>query len=79
MREFTGCEAYQLRKTVATFKFTGGVSRFMDKAVSGMIRNGYAPEFAEKTFSQLKGVDRGRGSKPFNCSAPEVVLPQGSG
>ncbi len=52
---FTGGEADQLRKSMATFKFTGGVSRFKDKLISGMIRNGYEPEFAEKTFSQLEG------------------------
>ncbi|KOF20241.1 DNA polymerase [Ensifer adhaerens] len=52
---FTGGEADQLRKSMATFKFTGGVSRFKDKLVSGMVKNGYSPEFAEKTFSQLEG------------------------
>ncbi|SMD13041.1 error-prone DNA polymerase [Rhizobium sp. RU36D] len=52
---FTGGEADQLRKSMATFKFTGGVSRFKDKLVSGMINNGYSAEFAEKTFSQLEG------------------------
>ncbi len=52
---FTGGEADQLRKSMATFKFTGGVSRFKDKLVSGMVRNGYTAEFAEKTFSQLEG------------------------
>ncbi|NYJ10917.1 error-prone DNA polymerase [Rhizobium leguminosarum] len=52
---FTGGEADQLRKSMATFKFTGGVSRFKDKLVSGMIKSGYSPEFAEKTFGQLEG------------------------
>ncbi len=52
---FTGGEADQLRKSMATFKFTGGVSRFKDKLISGMIRNGYPPQFAEKTFGQLEG------------------------
>ncbi len=52
---FTGGEADQLRKSMATFKFTGGVSRFKDKLISGMIRNGYTPKFAEKTFGQLEG------------------------
>ncbi|TCL89386.1 DNA polymerase III alpha subunit [Rhizobium sp. PP-WC-2G-219] len=52
---FTGGEADQLRKSMATFKFTGGVSRFKDKLVSGMVKNGYTAEFAEKTFSQLEG------------------------
>ncbi|WP_312366216.1 error-prone DNA polymerase [Ensifer sp.] len=52
---FTGGEADQLRKSMATFKFTGGVSKFKDKLVNGMVKNGYSPEFAEKTFSQLEG------------------------
>ncbi|MBP2490852.1 error-prone DNA polymerase [Rhizobium leguminosarum] len=52
---FTGGEADQLRKSMATFKFTGGVSKFKEKLVSGMVKNGYSPEFAEKTFSQLEG------------------------
>ncbi|WP_018900709.1 error-prone DNA polymerase [Rhizobium sp. 2MFCol3.1] len=52
---FTGGEADQLRKSMATFKFTGGVSRFKDKLVGGMVKNGYSAEFAEKTFSQLEG------------------------
>ena len=52
---FTAGEADQLRKSMATFKFTGGVSRFKTKLVDGMVRNGYTAEFAEKTFSQLEG------------------------
>ncbi|PSJ57671.1 error-prone DNA polymerase [Pseudaminobacter soli (ex Li et al. 2025)] len=52
---FTGGEADQLRKSMATFKFTGGVSKFKDKLVSGMVKNGYSVEFAERTFSQLEG------------------------
>jgi error-prone DNA polymerase len=52
---FSGGEADQLRKSMATFKFTGGVSRFKDKLVNGMIDNGYSAEFADKTFGQLEG------------------------
>jgi error-prone DNA polymerase len=40
---------------MATFKFTGGVSKFKDKLVNGMVERGYDREFAEKTFSQLEG------------------------
>jgi error-prone DNA polymerase len=40
---------------MATFKFTGGISKFKDKLVSGMVARGYDKEFAEKTFSQLEG------------------------
>ncbi len=52
---FTGGEADQLRKSMATFKFSGGVSKFKDKLVAGMVNNGYTAEFAEQTFSQLEG------------------------
>ena len=52
---FTPGEADQLRRAMATFKFTGGVSKFKDKLVEGMVERGYAREFAEKTFSQLEG------------------------
>ncbi len=52
---FTATEADQLRRSMATFKFTGGVSHFRDKLVNGMVANGYEQEFAEKTFSQLEG------------------------
>ena len=52
---FTPGEADQLRKSMATFKFTGGVSAFKDKLVAGMIANGYEKDFAERTFRQLEG------------------------
>ncbi|AYD05184.1 error-prone DNA polymerase [Neorhizobium sp. NCHU2750] len=52
---FTGGEADQLRKSMATFKFTGGVSRFQTKLVEGMVNNGYTRKFAERTFKQLEG------------------------
>lgn len=52
---FTPTEADQLRRSMATFKHTGGVSAFRDKLVNGMIAKGYDKEFAEKTFSQLEG------------------------
>ena len=52
---FTPGEADQLRRAMATFKFTGGVSHFRDKLVEGMVERGYAREFAERTFRQLEG------------------------
>jgi error-prone DNA polymerase len=36
---------------MATFKFTGGVSRFKDKLIDGMVARGYTAEFAAKTLS----------------------------
>ena len=52
---FTPGEADQLRRSMATFKFTGGVSHFKDKLIEGMVGKGYEREFAERTFSQLEG------------------------
>src|SRR5579859_2208402 len=52
---FSPGEADQLRRAMATFKHTGGVSRFRDKLVSGMVARGYTQEFAERTFAQLEG------------------------
>jgi error-prone DNA polymerase len=52
---FTPAEADALRRSMATFKFTGGVGAFGDKLVNGMIANGYTREFAERTFKQIEG------------------------
>ncbi len=48
-------EADQLRRSMATFKITGGVSAFHDKMIDGMEKNGYTREFAERTFKQIEG------------------------
>jgi len=52
---FSATEADQLRRAMATFKFTGGVNKFKDKLIKGMIDHGYDDEFANKTFRQLEG------------------------
>jgi error-prone DNA polymerase len=52
---FSPTEADQLRRSMATFKFTGGVHKFQDKLIKGMLNNGYTREFAERTFRQLEG------------------------
>ncbi|RUW63795.1 error-prone DNA polymerase [Mesorhizobium sp. M7A.F.Ca.US.008.03.1.1] len=52
---FTPGEADMLRKSMATFKFTGGVSSFKTKLIDGMVDNGYERTFAEQTFRQLEG------------------------
>ncbi len=52
---FTPSEADALRRSMATFKFTGGVSHFKDKLIAGMVDRGYTEAFAEKTFSQIEG------------------------
>ena len=52
---FTASEADLLRRAMATFKLTGGVSHFRDKLINGMISRGYEREFAETTFKQIEG------------------------
>ena len=52
---FTPDEADQLRRSMATFKQTGGVSEFRDRMINGMANNGYPREFAERTFKQIEG------------------------
>ncbi len=52
---FKAAEADALRRSMATFKSTGGVSKFRDKMVNGMIARGYTLDFAERTFKQIEG------------------------
>ena len=52
---FTPGEADALRRSMATFKFTGGVHHFRDKMINGMVERGYTPEFAAETFSRIEG------------------------
>jgi error-prone DNA polymerase len=52
---FTPSEADLLRRAMATFKLTGGVSHFRDKLIDGMVKRGYDHDFAEKTFKQIEG------------------------
>ena len=52
---FSAQEADQLRRAMATFKMTGGVSHFYDKLVNGMVERGYPKDFAERTFKQIEG------------------------
>ncbi len=52
---FSPSEADLLRRAMATFKLTGGVSHFKHKLIDGMIARGYERDFAEKTFSQIEG------------------------
>ncbi|MBB3810213.1 error-prone DNA polymerase [Pseudochelatococcus contaminans] len=52
---FTPGEADLLRKSMATFKMTGGVSTFRDKLIAGMVARGYEADFAARIFRQLEG------------------------
>ncbi|ALV26899.1 error-prone DNA polymerase [Pannonibacter phragmitetus] len=52
---FTPGEADRLRRSLATFKRMGTIHTFRGKFISGMLGNGYSPEFAERCFSQIEG------------------------
>jgi error-prone DNA polymerase len=52
---FSPGEADQLRRAMATFKHTGGVSHFQTKLIEGMRARGYDRDFAATIFSQLEG------------------------
>ena len=52
---FTGAEADQLRRAMATFRRSGKIHAFRDKFISGMVQNKYELDFAERCFQQIQG------------------------
>jgi error-prone DNA polymerase len=52
---FTPAEADELRRSMATFKAKGLVSKFQEKLIKGMTARGYSTEFAQRVFRQLEG------------------------
>jgi error-prone DNA polymerase len=52
---FTATEADSLRRAMAAWKRKGGVERFQEKLIGGMLDNGYSPEFAQRIFKQILG------------------------
>ena len=52
---FTATQADSLRRAMAAWKRKGGVDRFEELLINGMLNNGYTPEFARRIFEQVKG------------------------
>jgi error-prone DNA polymerase len=52
---FTPGEADSLRRAMAAWKRKGGVDKFFDRLVGGMLQRGYDREFAERIFKQIEG------------------------
>jgi error-prone DNA polymerase len=52
---FTASEADQLRRAMAAWKRKGGVEKFRQRVIDGMLANGYEPVFAEAIFKQIEG------------------------
>ncbi len=52
---FTAAEADELRRSMATFKAKGLVTKFEKKLTEGMLQRGYKLEYAQRVFKQLEG------------------------
>ena len=52
---FTGGEADQLRRAMATWGKNGSLHKFEQKLINGMLERGYERDFAERLFEQIKG------------------------
>ena len=52
---FTPARADELRKAMATFKYTQGVGQFKQELIEGMAAKGIGPDFAERLVKQIEG------------------------
>ena len=52
---FEPSQADKLRRAMATFKRVGTIHTFQKKMIDGMTAKGYARDFAERCFEQIKG------------------------
>ena len=52
---FSAGESDSLRRSMAAWKRKGGVHKFHDRLVGGMVERGYTAEFAEGIFKQIEG------------------------
>lgn len=69
---FSGGEADQLRRAMASWKKSGELMKFRNKLINGMQQRGYRIEFAEKLFDQICGF--GEYGFPESHSASFAVL-----
>ncbi len=53
--KFSGPEANELRRAMATFRRRGTIDKLREKMVGRMTARGYPAEFAERCFNQIKG------------------------
>lgn len=52
---FSGGEADQLRRAMASWGRNGNLSGFKQRLTEGMLARGHSPEFAERLFRQMQG------------------------
>ncbi|WP_417760608.1 error-prone DNA polymerase [Shewanella sp.] len=69
---FSGGEADQLRRAMASWKRTGELSKFEKKLTEGMAANGYSAQFSQQIFQQIRGF--GEYGFPESHSASFALL-----
>lgn len=69
---FSGGEADQLRRAMASWKKTGELLQFKEKLINGMLSRGYQQDFAERIYQQICGF--GEYGFPESHSASFAVL-----
>lgn len=69
---FTGGQADQLRRAMATWGRNGDLFQFREKLINGMLKRGYNEEYAERIFQQMKGF--GSYGFPESHSASFAIL-----
>ena len=52
---FSPDEADELRRSLATFRHVGTITRHRQRFIQGMLEKGYPMDFAERCFSQIEG------------------------
>ncbi|GGA94605.1 error-prone DNA polymerase [Agarivorans gilvus] len=70
--DFSGGEADQLRRAMASWKRNGKLVYFREKLINGMCQRGYSKDFAERLFSQIQGF--GEYGFPESHSASFALL-----
>jgi error-prone DNA polymerase len=69
---FSGGEADQLRRAMASWKKNGQLMQFQHKLINGMLQRGYTQDYAERIFNQICGF--GEYGFPESHSASFAVL-----
>lgn len=69
---FSGGEADQLRRAMASWKKTGKLVQFEQKLIKGMLERGYSRDYAERIYNQICGF--GEYGFPESHSASFAVL-----
>lgn len=69
---FSGGEADELRRAMASWGKNGSLERFEQKLINGMLTNGHSEDFARRLFQQIKGF--GNYGFPESHSASFALL-----